>query len=258
MAKISQIKAREILDSRGNPTVEVEVITDNGIKSGACVPSGASTGKHEALELRDNDKSRYMGKGVLNAIKNVTDKIFPELKGMETSPQEDIDKKMLEIDASENKNSLGANAILGVSMAVARAAAEEKGLSLYEYLKKEVVADADYSPGEYFLPVPLMNIINGGKHADNNLEIQEFMIVPRSRGNFRENLRIAAEVFHTLKSILKSGGMSTSVGDEGGFAPSLETNRQALDLIVQAVEKAGYKPGDDVALAIDSAASAFY
>lgn len=258
MSGISEIKAREVLDSRGNPTVEVDVITEGGIKARAIVPSGASTGKHEALELRDKDDKRFMGKGVLNAVNNVTKKIFPALKGMEVDRQEEIDNAMLELDATRNKGNLGANAILGVSMAVARAAAIEKDLSLYEYLKRYVIGEADYASGDYYLPVPLMNIINGGQHADNNLEIQEFMIVPKGKENFRENLRMAVEVFHTLKGILKSKGMNTSVGDEGGFAPSLDSNRQALELMVEAIKKAGYKPGDEVALALDTAASEFY
>lgn len=258
MSKITEIKAREILDSRGNPTVEVELLTDNGIKERACVPSGASTGKHEALELRDNQHDRYMGKGVLKAVNNVTARISPALKGMEVDAQTDIDQRMLELDATENKSNLGANAILGVSMAAARAAAKEKKLPFYEYIKKYLVEEADYAPNDYLLPVPLMNIINGGEHADNNLEIQEFMIVPRRDSAFRENLRMAVEVFHTLKKILSDKGMNTSVGDEGGFAPNLENNRQALELIVKAIEKAGYIPGDDMGLALDAAASEFY
>ncbi len=258
MSKIAEIKGREILDSRGNPTVEVEVSTEKGVKARAKVPSGASTGKHEALELRDKDSSRYMGKGVLKAVKNVNDRIFPVLRGIEVDRQSDIDAKMLDLDGTENKSNLGANAILGVSMAAAHAAAKEKGLSLYRYLKDSVIGDADYKPGEYYLPVPLMNIINGGEHADNNLEIQEFMIVPHGRSVFSENLRMAVEVFHELKGILKAKKMSTSVGDEGGFAPFLDTNRQALELIIEAIEKAGYAPGKDIALALDPAASEFY
>ncbi len=258
MGKILEIKAREVLDSRGNPTIEVDVITDSGVKAKALVPSGASTGKYEALELRDKDKNRFLGKGVLNAVNNVTKKIFPEIKGMEVDRQKEIDNMMLEIDSTENKSNLGANAILGVSMAVVRAAAIEKDLSLYEYLKRYVIGEADYSPENYYLPVPLMNIINGGQHADNNLQIQEFMIVPKGKENFRENLRMAVEVFHTLKGILNAKGMNTSVGDEGGFAPSLDSNYQALELIIQAILKAGYKPGDEVGLALDAAASEFY
>jgi len=258
MGKIKEIKAREILDSRGNPTVEVDLYTESGVMGRACVPSGASTGKHEALELRDNDSSRYMGKGVSKAVSNVNSKIFPAVQGMAVDGQEALDNKMIELDGTPNKSSLGANAILGVSMAAARAAALEKSIPLYDYLKKEVVGGADYSPGEYRLPVPLMNIINGGEHADNNLEIQEFMIVPMGKKTFSENLRMAVEVFHTLKGILKKKSMNTSVGDEGGFVPSLDTNRQALELIVEAIEKAGYRPGADVSLAIDAAASEFY
>ncbi len=258
MSKISEIKAREVLDSRGNPTIEVDVTTDSGVKAKALVPSGASTGKYEALELRDKDKNRFLGKGVLNAVANVREKIFPEIKGMEVDRQKEIDNMMLELDSTENKSNLGANAILGVSMAVVRAAAIDKGLSLYEYLKRYVIGEADYDSQNYYLPVPLMNIINGGQHADNNLQIQEFMIVPKGKGNFRENLRMAVEVFHTLKGILNAKGMNTSVGDEGGFAPSLDSNYQALELIIQAILKAGYKPGDEVGLALDAAASEFY
>ncbi|MFW6134091.1 MAG: phosphopyruvate hydratase [Elusimicrobiota bacterium] len=258
MSKIKKINAREILDSRGNPTVEVDVITESDVLGRACVPSGASTGRYEALELRDGDNNRYMGKGVLNAVENVKQRIFPQLKNTEVTRQEEIDNKMMELDGTENKNNLGANAVLGVSMACARAGAKEKNSPLFEYLKKNVVKQADYNPGEYYIPVPMMNIINGGEHADNNLEIQEFMIVPKRKDSFKENLRMAAEVFHTLKKILKSKGMSTSVGDEGGFAPSLDTNRQSLELIIQAINKAGYKPGEDVFLALDSAASEFY
>ncbi len=257
MTEIKEIKAREILDSRGNPTVEVDLITSSGVLGRAAVPSGASTGKHEALELRDKDAGRYKGKGVLKAVSNITERILPVLKGMEVSEQEKIDEAMLSLDGTENKSSLGANAILGVSMAAARAAAMEKGVSLFRYLK-EIASGADYAPEKYIMPVPLMNIINGGEHADNNLEIQEFMMVPRSGKTFSDNLRMAAEVFHTLKSILSKEGMTTSVGDEGGFAPSLDSNRRALELILQAVSEAGYQPGSDVALALDSAASEFY
>ncbi|MFH1414471.1 MAG: phosphopyruvate hydratase [Elusimicrobiota bacterium] len=258
MGKITEIKAREVLDSRGNPTIEVNVVTATGVRSRAIVPSGASTGKHEALELRDNDKDRFSGKGVLKAVNNVIKEIAPVLKGIEVDRQDEIDNTMLELDGTENKSNLGANAILGVSMAVARAAAKEKNLPLYGYLKSYVVGGGDYQPGNYYLPVPHMNIINGGEHADNNLEIQEFMIVPKGKSNFRENLRTAVEVFHKLKGILNSKNMNTSVGDEGGFAPSLKSNREALELIINAIEKAGYKPGEDVALALDAAASEFY
>lgn len=259
MGKIQDLKAREILDSRGNPTIEVDVITDAGIRARAAVPSGASTGKHEALELRDKDKSRYMGKGVLNAVGNVTDKILPALRGKVVDNQELIDNTMIELDSTENKNNLGANAVLGVSMAVARAAALEKNLPLFGYMKNYIVEEADYSPdNSYLLPVPLMNIVNGGKHADNNLDIQEFMIVPNIKSDFKENLRAAVEVFHSLKNILSDRNMNTAVGDEGGFAPSLNTNRQALELIIEAMDKAGYKPGIDIGLALDAAASEFY
>ncbi|MGM0567848.1 MAG: phosphopyruvate hydratase [Elusimicrobiota bacterium] len=258
MSEIKEIKAREILDSRGNPTVEVDVITSNGIRGRAAVPSGASTGKHEALELRDKDKSCYNGKGVLQAVDNVEERIFPALKGMNPAWQEKIDEKMIELDGTENKSELGANAILGVSMAVARAAAGEKKLPLYRYLKEEVVGEADYAPKDFIIPVPLMNIINGGEHANNNLEIQEFMMVPLSGETFSRNLRMAAEVFQALKSILSKKAMATAVGDEGGFAPSLDSNRQALELILEAVSSAGYSPGADVSLALDSASSEFY
>ncbi len=258
MSAIKEIKAREILDSRGNPTVEVDLLTESGHTGRAAVPSGASTGKLEALEMRDGDKGRYGGKGVSRAVENVKEKIMPALKGIKVDRQEEIDEKMIELDGTENKKSLGANAILGVSMAAARAAAAEKNLSLFKYLKEEVAGEADYAPGRYLLPVPLMNIINGGEHASNNLEIQEFMMVPRSRQTFSGNLRMAAEVFQTLKSILSKKGMTTAVGDEGGFAPSLDSNRQALELILEAVEAAGYESGKDVALALDSAASEFY
>lgn len=258
MSKITDVKAREILDSRGNPTIEVDISTEEGIKSRAAVPSGASTGKHEAVELRDGDKKRFLGKGVQKAVENVSKEIAPRLKGIEVDRQSDIDNIMIELDGTPNKSKLGANAILGVSMAVARAAALEKQLPLYGYLKSYIIGNADYNPGDYYLPVPLMNIINGGEHADNNLEIQEFMIVPIGKKNFKENLRMAVEIFHTLKNILSKKNMNISVGDEGGFAPSLNNNRQALELMVEAISKAGYKPGNDVGLAIDSAASEFY
>ncbi len=248
MAKIKKVTAREILDSRGNPTVEVDVILDSSILGRAAVPSGASTGEHEALELRDGDKKRYLGKGVLKAVNNVNTVIASKIKGL--SPDfEKIDKLLIKLDGTENKANLGANAILGVSLAVAKAAALSKKQPLYRYLGGDKAK---------ILPVPLMNILNGGMHADNNLDIQEFMIVPIGAPNFREALRHAAEVFHNLKSILKSKGLTTSVGDEGGFAPNLTSNQEALDLIVQAIEKAGYKPGKDVYLALDCAASSFY
>lgn len=248
MAKIKKVIAREILDSRGNPTIEVDVILSNGILGRAAVPSGASTGEHEALELRDKDSKRYQGKGVLKAVENVNTVIFPKIKNQDPNFKK-IDKIMLALDGTENKSKLGANALLGVSMAVARAAANAKKISLYKYIggsKANV------------LPVPLMNILNGGMHADNNLDFQEFMIVPLGFDTFKRALQAATEVFHNLKSILKEKKLSTSVGDEGGFAPSLSGNEEALQLIMQAIEKAGYRPGKDIALALDSAASSFY
>jgi enolase len=248
MAKIKEVHARQILDSRGNPTIEVDVTLDNGIKRRAAVPSGASTGENEALELRDGDKNTYMGKGVLKAVANVNTIIAPKIKGMEPDFTK-VDKVMLELDGTENKSRLGANAILGVSMAVAKAAARNKGEPLYRYLGG---AKAN------ILPVPMMNILNGGLHADNNLDVQEFMIMPIGAPTFSECLRWATEVFHNLKSLLKSKKLSTSVGDEGGFAPNLQLNQEALDLIIQAIEKAGYTPGRDISLALDSASSSFY
>lgn len=247
MSKIKKIQGRQILDSRGNPTVEVDVILNNGILGRAAVPSGASTGDNEALEMRDGDKTKYLGKGVLNAVDNVNTVIASKVKGL--SPDfEKIDKIMIDLDGTENKSKLGANAILGVSMAVAKAAAIAKKQPLYKFLGGEKAK---------ILPVPLMNILNGGLHADNNLDIQEFMIMPVGAPSFSEAIRMATEVFHNLKSILKSKGLSTSVGDEGGFAPNLQSNEEALGLILQAIEKAGYKPGKDVYLALDCAASSF-
>ncbi|MCK9615339.1 MAG: phosphopyruvate hydratase [Candidatus Omnitrophica bacterium] len=248
MAKIKQVHAREILDSRGNPTVEVDVILSNGTLGRAAVPSGASTGEHEALELRDKDSKRFMGKGVLKAVENVNKIIFPEIKGEEPNFKK-IDKLMLKLDGTPNKSKLGANAILGVSLAVAKAAANAKKVPLYRYIggKKGNL-----------LPVPLMNILNGGLHADNNLDIQEFMIAPIGFDSFKRALQAATEIFHNLKSILKSKKLSTSVGDEGGFAPNLTKNSEALELIIQAIEKAGYKPGKEVALALDPASSSFF
>jgi enolase len=248
MATIKKVAAREILDSRGNPTVEVDVILSNAIAARAAVPSGASTGEHEALELRDGDKLRYMGKGVLKAINNVNKIIFPKIKGKDADFRK-IDKIMIDLDGTANKGKLGANAILGVSLAVAKAAAAAKKVSLYKYIGGSKAN---------LLPVPLMNILNGGLHADNNLDIQEFMIAPIGFAKFSRALQAATEVFHSLKSILKSKNLSTSVGDEGGFAPSLNSNSEALDLIIQAIEKAGYKPGKEVALALDAAASSFF
>ena len=247
MAKIKEAKARQILDSRGNPTVEVDIILDNGILGRAAVPSGASTGDNEALELRDGDKSRYLGKGVLKAVANVNTVIASKIKGLEPDFRK-IDKLLLELDGTENKAKLGANAILGVSMAVAKAAALDKKEPLYKYLG---------GAGANILPVPMMNILNGGMHADNNLDVQEFMIMPKGAPTFSEALRYAVEVFHNLKAILKSKKLSTSVGDEGGFAPNLRSNQEALDLIVEAITKAGYRPGKDVSLALDPAASSF-
>ena len=248
-AEIVEVRAREVLDSRGNPTVEAEVVLDDGSIGRAIVPSGASTGKFEALELRDGDTSRYKGKGVLKAVKNITDVIAPKIIGMNAFDQVGIDNVMIELDGTENKSRLGANAILAVSMAVARAAAEYLGVPLYRYIG---------GVSSRILPVPFMNVINGGKHADNNLDIQEFMIVPAGAPSFREALRYGAEVFHTLKSILHDRGDSTAVGDEGGFAPSLESNEEAIKILVEAIEKAGYEPGKDVYIAIDCAASSFY
>ena len=249
MGEIVAIRAREILDSRGNPTIEVDVWLDTGYMGRAAVPSGASTGSREALELRDGDQKRYMGKGVLRAVQNVNEEIAPRIIGLNAQDQTSIDRILIALDGTENKSHLGANAILGVSMAVAKAAAEEAGLPLYRYLGG-VAAN--------LLPVPFMNVINGGKHADNNLDIQEFMIVPLNAPSFQEALRMGAEVFHSLKKILKSKGLNTAVGDEGGFAPNLASNEEALKVLVEAIEKAGYEPGKDVFLAMDAAASEFY
>jgi enolase len=249
MSAIAEIRAREILDSRGNPTVEVDVVLESGAKGWAAVPSGASTGTREALELRDGDKTRYLGKGVRKAVANVQEILAPSLMGKDAMNQTAIDHAMIALDGTPNKSKLGANAILGVSLAVAKAAAEEAGLPLYRSLGGAQAHE---------LPVPLMNVINGGAHADNNLDLQEFMIVPAGARTFAEALRMAAEVFHTLKSLLKKKGLSTAVGDEGGFAPNLGSNEEALALIVQAIETAGYKAGEDIALALDPAASEFY
>ena len=251
--EITEIRAREILDSRGNPTVEAEVEIDNQFRGAACVPSGASTGSREALELRDGDTGRYLGKGVLKAVENVNTRIREMLLGRDASAQKDIDELMIEMDATDNKGSLGANAILGVSMATAAAAADARQLQLYEYL-----AELDGSPGRYSMPVPMMNILNGGEHADNNVDIQEFMIQPVGAANFSEALRCGAEIFHTLKKVLSSSGLSTAVGDEGGFAPDLPSNEAALEAIMESIEKAGYRAGEDVYLALDCAASEFY
>ncbi len=249
MTLIADLQAREILDSRGNPTLEVECILDSGGFGRALIPSGASTGEHEAVELRDGDKSRYMGKGVTQAVTNVEETIAPELLDMEALDQVLIDQLLIELDGTANKGNLGANAILGTSLAIARAAADALGLPLYRYLGG---VDAR------ILPTPMMNVMNGGAHADNNLDIQEFMIVPAGAPSFREALRMGAEVFHTLKGVLKKRGLSTAVGDEGGFAPNLGANEEALEMIVEAIEKAGYIPGADVFFALDPAASEFF
>ena len=249
MAQISEIRAREILDSRGNPTIEVEVRCADGAFGRAMVPSGASTGEHEALELRDGEKRRYMGKGVLGAVKNVQDIIAPRLEGLDTSDQALIDRTMIELDGTETKSRLGANSILGVSLASARAAADSAGTSLFSYLGGE---DANT------LPVPLMNIINGGAHADNNLDFQEFMIVPHGFPTFREALRAGVETFHALKSILGTKKLSTAVGDEGGFAPSLGSNEEALECIIEAIWRAGYNPAKQISIALDVASSEFF
>jgi len=246
--KISGIRAMEILDSRGNPTVRVYVELADGTEAVASVPSGASTGENEAIELRDGDKKRYGGKGVLKAVENVNKVIAPALTGMHAHQQGLIDHKMIELDGTENKSKLGANAILGVSMAVARAAAASANVPLYQYLG---------GAGARRIPVPCMNILNGGAHADNSVDIQEFMAVPIGAPNFREGLRYVAETFHVLKGILKNRGMSTGVGDEGGFAPNLASNEDVIETIIEAIEKAGYKPGVDIAIALDSAASSF-
>ncbi|WP_286790416.1 MULTISPECIES: phosphopyruvate hydratase [unclassified Pseudomonas] len=253
MAKIVDIKGREILDSRGNPTVEAEVILDNGIVGRACAPSGASTGSREALELRDGDKSRYLGKGVLTAVGNVNGPIRDLLIGKDPSDQKALDKAMIELDGTENKSKLGANAILAVSLAAAKAAAEDKDLPLYAH-----IAELNGTPGQYSMPVPMMNIINGGEHADNNVDIQEFMVQPVGAKSFADALRMGAEIFHHLKAVLKARGLNTAVGDEGGFAPNLSSNEDALGAIAEAVEKAGYKLGTDVTLALDCASSEFY
>ncbi|MFR8152091.1 MAG: phosphopyruvate hydratase [Romboutsia timonensis] len=249
MSVIELVYAREVLDSRGNPTVEVEVALESGAVGRAIVPSGASTGAFEAVELRDGDKGRYIGKGVEKAVANVNEIISPELEGMDAFDQPAIDALMIELDGTHNKGKLGANAILGVSMAVARAAAEELGLPLFQYIGGVNAKQ---------LPVPMMNILNGGEHADNSVDVQEFMILPVGAKSFREGLRMGAEVFHSLKKVLSERGLACGVGDEGGFAPNLGSNREALELIVEAIEKAGYKPGDDVRLGLDVAATEMY
>ena len=249
MANIEYIAAREILDSRGNPTIEVEVLLEDGASARAGVPSGASTGAFEAVELRDGDKGRYLGKGVQKAVENVEELIAPEVLGIDASLQREIDAIMLDLDGTDNKGKLGANAILGVSLAVARAAAESADLPLYRYIG---------GPNAHVLPVPMMNILNGGSHADTDVDIQEFMIAPIGAESFVEAVRMGAEVYHALKAVLKGKGLATGLGDEGGFAPNLESNRAALDLIMEAIREAGYVPGKDVALALDVAATEFY
>ncbi|MGD6804985.1 phosphopyruvate hydratase [Rossellomorea vietnamensis] len=249
MPFITDVYAREVLDSRGNPTIEVEVYTQSGAFGRALVPSGASTGEYEAVELRDGDKDRYLGKGVQKAVENVNNEIAEEIVGMDVTDQVAIDKAMMQLDGTENKGKLGANAILGVSMAVARAAADFFGVELYQYL-------GGFNAKQ--LPVPMMNIVNGGEHADNNVDIQEFMVMPVGASTFKEGLRMGTEIFHSLKSVLKSKGHNTAVGDEGGFAPNLKSNEEALSTIIEAIEKAGYKPGEEVLLAMDVAASEIY
>ena len=249
MSSIAHIHARQILDSRGNPTVEVDVYTEGGAMGRAAVPSGASTGTHEAVELRDGDKTHYLGKGVENAVNNVNTTILEELRGMDASDQRGIDIAMIELDGSANKANLGANAILGVSLAVAKAAAAESGQPLYRYVGGVNAA---------LLPVPMMNILNGGSHADNSIDFQEFMIMPVNARSFSESLRMGTEVFHQLKTVLKSKGLSTNVGDEGGFAPNIKSNEEAIQTVLLAIEKAGFKPGEDIWIAMDAAASEFY
>jgi enolase len=249
MSYIAKVVARQILDSRGNPTVEVEVVTEQGVVGRAAVPSGASTGAHEACELKDNDKKRYGGKGVLKAVQNVNGALNDLLAGKYVFDQEEIDRAMIELDGTPNKSSLGANAILGVSLAAAKAAAETAGMPLYRYVGG-VNANT--------LPIPMMNIINGGSHADNSIDFQEFMVYPIGASSFSESLRMGVEVFHSLKKVLHDKGMSTNVGDEGGFAPNLKSNEEGIKVILQAIEKAGYRPGEDICLAMDAAASEFY
>ncbi|UOQ94330.1 phosphopyruvate hydratase [Halobacillus shinanisalinarum] len=249
MPYITDVYAREVLDSRGNPTVEVEIYTESGAFGSALVPSGASTGEYEAVELRDGDKDRYLGKGVIQAVENVNEEIAPHLLGMDVTQQVIIDQLMIELDGTENKGKLGANAILGVSMAVAHAAADVVGLPLYKYLGGFTAAT---------LPTPMMNILNGGEHADNNVDIQEFMIMPVGAPTFKEAVRMGAEIFHSLKKVLKAKGYNTGVGDEGGFAPNLQSNEEALSTIIEAIEEAGYKPDEEVKLAMDVASSEIY
>ncbi|NNF36875.1 MAG: phosphopyruvate hydratase [Saprospiraceae bacterium] len=249
MSTILDIRAREILDSRGNPTIEVEVLTENGIVGRAAVPSGASTGKYEAVELRDDDHSRFLGKGVLKATEHVNDQIAEALLGEDVFEQRDIDEIMLELDGTDNKANLGANAILGVSLAIAKAAAQESGQSLFRYVG---------GVNAHVMPVPMMNILNGGSHADNSIDFQEFMIMPIGADMFSEGLRMGVEVFHHLKKVLKSKGYSTNVGDEGGFAPNIKSNKEAIEIVLKAIESAGYRPGEDIMIAMDAATSEFY
>lgn len=253
MSSIKTVTALEVLDSRGNPTVEAQVVLESGVSATACAPSGASTGSREALELRDGDKSRYLGKGVLQAVANINDSIQPVLIGQNPAEQRAIDQLMIDLDGTENKGKLGANAILAVSLAVAKAAAMDAGIPLYEH-----IANVNGTPGQYSMPVPMMNIVNGGEHADNNVDIQEFMVQPVACKSFAEALRCGAEIFHALKSVLNARGLNTAVGDEGGFAPDLESNAAALALISEAVANAGYSLGDEVTLALDCASSEFY
>ena len=253
MATISRIIGREVMDSRGNPTVEADVYLDTGAMGRACAPSGASTGSREALELRDGDKARYLGKGVLLAVAAINDKIAPAILGLDAADQANIDQVMIDLDGTENKEVLGANAILAVSLAVAKAEAIAQSIPLYEH-----IANLNGTPGQYSMPVPMMNIINGGEHADNNIDIQEFMVQPVGAPNFKEALRMGAEIFHSLKKVLHAKGLSTAVGDEGGFAPNLGSNEEALSTIITAVENAGYKMDEDITLALDCAASEFY
>jgi enolase len=249
MSYIAKVIGRQILDSRGNPTVEVDVITTSGVLGRAAVPSGASTGIHEAVELRDGDASTYLGKGVLKAVANVNSIIDEALKGFDVCDQKAIDAKLLELDGTENKSKIGANAILGTSLAVAHAAAEESGLSLFKYVG---------GVGAVTMPVPMMNILNGGSHADNKIDIQEFMVMPFGADSFSQGLQWGTEIFHHLKAVLKERGMSTNVGDEGGFAPNLGSNEEAIQVVIQAIEKAGFKPGEEVYIALDAASSEFY
>jgi len=253
MSKISKIVGREVMDSRGNPTVEADVYLESGAWGRACAPSGASTGSREALELRDGDKNRYLGRGVLKAVAAINSDIQKALVGQNSHDQKNVDQIMIDLDGTENKDKLGANAILAVSLATAKAVALDKDIPLYQY-----ISELNGTPGEYNMPVPMMNIINGGEHADNNVDIQEFMIQPVGAANFKEALRMGAEVFHSLKKVLSEKGLSTAVGDEGGFAPNLSSNEEALKVIIGAVEAAGYKMGEDITLALDCAASEFY